>query len=336
MTRVKTLLLVLGFGVLGGLIYKVGPAKVTASLGQVGWGAVLLLLPNLAAQVLDTMGWRRSFRQDPGLPLPTLFWARVAGEAVNLVTPTAYLGGEPVKAHLLRRHGIPFADGLASALASKTMMTITEMGFIILALASISLRLDLPRPILVGAMITVGLGVLIMGFLVTAQQRGLFRGPMGLMRLLPIRLRALEDRRDQIRAVDEGIAQFYRRGPAAVAVVLGIHFLAWGAGVFETLLFLRLLGLRVDLLSAWTIEALSATARAAVFFVPASVGFLEVGHVTIFLGFSLTAEAALAFSVLRRARELLWAGIGLLLLTYWEGGLARLLRATEGSWKGGA
>ena len=54
---------------------------------------------------LDALGWRCTLPPAAAarVPLLGLFLTRMAGEAVNSVTPTAAVGGEPVKAYLLRR-----------------------------------------------------------------------------------------------------------------------------------------------------------------------------------------------------------------------------------------
>jgi len=78
------------------------------------------------------------------------------------------------------------------------------------------------------------------------------------------------------------------------------------------------MGGRVDVPTAMVIQALLLGVKAATFFIPANLGAQEGGTVLIFLGLGMSAEAAMAFSLLRRAREILWVAIGLLVLT-WTG-----------------
>ena len=54
---------------------------------------------------VDTLGWRFAFPRDPA-PFHRLYGARLAGEALNLVTALGSVGGEAVKAWLdpPRRH----------------------------------------------------------------------------------------------------------------------------------------------------------------------------------------------------------------------------------------
>ena len=70
----------------------------------------------------------------------------------------------------------------------------------------------------------------------------------------------------------------------------------------------------VSLAEATAIEAFSTGIRFAAFLVPGYVGALEAGHVVIFSALGLGAPAGLAFTLIRRVRELAWTGLGFLAL----------------------
>ena len=57
---------------------------------------------------------------------------RTAGEVVNTTTPAGYVGGEPLKASLLRKHHVPMEEAFTSVIIAKTTMTIAEVLFILL------------------------------------------------------------------------------------------------------------------------------------------------------------------------------------------------------------
>ena len=77
-----------------------------------------ILLPSLLMYVLEAYGWRVTLgRWAEAIPFWRVLAIRTAGEVVNMTTPTAYVGGEPLKAYLLKRHGVPLIDGLASVVA---------------------------------------------------------------------------------------------------------------------------------------------------------------------------------------------------------------------------
>jgi hypothetical protein len=66
--------------------------------------------------------------------------------------------------------------------------------------------------------------------------------------------------------------------------------------------------------TATVIEALGAGVRFATFLVPASLGAFESANAAAFGAMGLGAGAGLAFSFVRRARQLVWIAIGMLVL----------------------
>src|SRR5262245_30560292 len=126
-----------GLGLLGLLIWNVGIREIIGYLQQIGWLAPLLLVPYLVIALCDAKGWAcaiPSTAQAEEIPLWRLALARIAGEAVNNLTPTANLGGEPIKVYLLRAHGLALDTGLASVVVAKTTLVISQIVFILLGL----------------------------------------------------------------------------------------------------------------------------------------------------------------------------------------------------------
>ena len=66
--------------------------------------------------------------------------------------------------------------------------------------------------------------------------------------------------------------------------------------------------------TATVIEAVGSGVRFASFLVPGSLGILEGANTGLFVALGLRASAGLAFSLVRRARQMVWIGLGLLVL----------------------
>jgi len=98
---------------------------------------------------------------------------------------------------------------------------------------------------------------------------------------------------------------------AAIGTSLALLVAAVLIGIQHYGLFILLLSLFSRRLSGR--EALSGVAKLAALFVPGSLGIQEGGQVLIFVAFGLGAPLAMTFSLLRRGRELLWVGFGLVL-----------------------
>ena len=121
----RVLMLTLGVTLLAVLVSQNDPAALLASIRQLSWRIVIVLaFPFALVNALDTLGWRFAFRRDR-VPFSTLFSARLAGEAFNLTTPTASLGGEAIKAWLVRRD-IPYEVSVPSLILAKTAEVIGQ------------------------------------------------------------------------------------------------------------------------------------------------------------------------------------------------------------------
>ena len=109
MSWLRLVLLALGVALLIGLVVGHDPAAVFASLRQLSWRfVVILLFPAIPVMVFDTLGWRftlpRAARTDA---FDAMFGMRLAGDAINYLTPTAAMGGELVRYRLLSRSHPP-------------------------------------------------------------------------------------------------------------------------------------------------------------------------------------------------------------------------------------
>jgi len=80
------------------------------------------------------------------------------------------------------------------------------------------------------------------------------------------------------------------------------------------LVILHVLEIPVGVVTAIVIEAVGSGVRFASFLVPGSLGVLEGANTGVFDALRLGASAGLAFSLVRRARQGVWIGIGLIVL----------------------
>lgn len=319
--------LAMGLLLFAGLIYGVGISAILQVLRRLGWLTPLIAIPYFSSYAVDSMGWwwvlSRCFRPAAGNPGPVpplhrLFAIRAAGEAVNAITPTAYLGGEPLKAWILQRHGIPLVPGLASVLVSKTALMLTQGGFVFLGLlvALHHWRSAIPLPM--AAAVGLLLGLLTVVLMIGVQRRGLFGILLGLSRRWSGREALLASWEADLLALDVRLREFYGRRIRDFLICCAFHFLGWLVGCLEVYVILWMLGSPVDFLSAFAIEALSGVAKLAAVLVPGSLGVQEGGQVMIFVAFALGAPVAVTFSLLRRGRELLWIGFGFAVLIHFH------------------
>lgn len=116
--------------------------------------------------------------------------------------------------------------------------------------------------------------------------------------------------RGQIAAVRAEWRQ--RRGAMPLAILL--HLLAWAMGGIQVWLSARALGFPLNLFDAIVLESAAYAVRAILFLIPAGIGVQEAGFIMAGLAFGLTAEQALALSLVLRLRDAL---LGVPVLLAW-------------------
>jgi putative membrane protein len=310
----ERLFLVGGLILLGFLLRELGVRAVLANLQLVGWGIVALVLQEMLAYVANTLGWRAAFPTPrPRIPFTQLLTARIAGDAVNYLTPTATLGGEFVRTRYLRGQ----AEGtslVASVAVAKLTQTIGQIAFVIIGLAFVLDDTPLPSAVRHGLLVGLAAFSALTLALVMAQRRGMFAPMLRMAQRLGLPDRAPEFGR-RLQRLDAEIARFHGDGNGAFFLSSASFFAGWAMGVVEIYLILWLLGLPVSVHRALTIEVFSVAIDGMFFFVPAKVGTQEGGKVLIFTLLGLDPGKGLALGLLRRIRELTWALVGMLILS---------------------
>jgi uncharacterized protein (TIRG00374 family) len=308
MRRVRFFLFLAGLGGLVFLVVRIGPESLEAAFAQLRWWQFLLVcVPYGLIMVVDTLGWRYAFRRDRA-PFHRLLGARMAGDALNVATALASVGGEAMKAWLIRRD-VPYEESVPALVIAKTTATVAQALFlvvgIVLALAALPLESRVVRImcwLLVVEVVAVG------GFFLV-QVTGLVRRGGRVLRWFGIAGGPSHADR-----VDRALRGYYRRDWRRFLLSTGFHFLGWLLGALETYLMLVVLDVGVPVVTATIIEAFGSGVRFASFLVPASLGALEGANAAVFAGLGWTGSAGLAFTLVRRGRQVVWVVIGLLTL----------------------
>ena len=313
---IRLVFLAAGIVVLGGLLWHIGPFRIWETVERVGLVAFcMILVPFLVVYLLDTYGWSLTLGQWASrVGFVRLFMVRTAGEAINATTPTAMLGGEPMKAYLLTRYDVPMVEGLASVVTAKTIMTLAQILYMVLGLTATLWLVGGTGYTVLVAFVSVGLlGFGVFLFLVV-QRYGFGRGLLAVADACRIRSQRLEAYRPRLLDLDRTILAFYRRRRRTFTLSMGVHFTAWLTELFEVYAILYFLGAEVGWLSSLSIAAMTALIKGSVSFVPGGLGVQEGGYLVFLVTLGYGEVTGITFAVIRRIREILWILIGLLFL----------------------
>ena len=320
----RLLLLFSGLLTLGLIVWHIGPENIYDAAAQLGPVALLvMLIPSVIMYAVEAYGWKVSLGPSAKeIPFWRVLAIRTAGEAVNMTTPAGYVGGEPLKAHLLRKHHVPMEEAFTSVIIAKTTMTIAEVFFILLGIALGVWLLERNESFgqtLPAALLSVGLLAFVTAGLVFVQRQGLFTWLLEFLRRIGLKVAYLEAREERLRSLDRAIWGFYRHRRPAFGASSGLFFLGWIAEALEVYVIIWYLGEPAMALSAISISALSVFIKSSTFFIPGSLGAQDGGNLLLLEAFGYSDVAGITFALLRRFRELVWIGIGLLCLALFGG-----------------
>lgn len=293
-------------------VHRTGVDTISRAFGALGWSAPLVLLPYALVYLLDTVGWRLSFDR----PLPkaisfgTLFRIRWAGESVNNVVPSAYLGGEAVKVYLLHKRGMPVADGASSVIIGKTAQTLAQVIFIAFGAVAGSFILPANSSARAGMFAITGAATALIAMLFWLQHRGMFSTLLALTGRLRLRIRALTSRAASLRQLDRRIFDFYRNDRQRFLSSVTLYLAGWIGDSLDILLVSYLVGMPLDWSQALAFEAFIGVAKAVGIFAPGALGVQESGVIFLFYLFGLPLSLAAPYAIIRRARDLTFVLIG--------------------------
>jgi putative membrane protein len=311
-------LFLLGLLAVAGLVYHVGVSDIAALLASLGWRAPLIVVPYACISVFDALGLGRALgrRARRRISLWRLYWIRHAGEALSNVTPTAGLGGEPLKAYLLRRHGVAGGDGVASVVIAKTAVICSQFLFTILGLLLLLGWLGVLRdraPLLIAGGV---LALLACAILIAGQRRGLAAASVHWLGRLRVDAPFVQRLERQAQAIDHALLRFYRDDRRGFAVATSYHMLGWLLGAAEVMLFFSLMGVSCEWRQAIIIESLTQATMAAAVIVPGGLGVQEISGTVLCRILGLGEVSGAALMLLKRAREVVFTSIGLALISW--------------------
>jgi putative membrane protein len=305
--------LLLGLLITVGVILHVGAAELWAAVRRVGLDGFLVFSLYSLAGFLP-LGWAWwAVAPGSGSRRWLLFpWGRLVRESASDVLPFSQVGGLVVGLRAVQGQGVAEPLAVASQIVDLTtemaaQLVYTLFGLAILA-AVLSHATGAQELIWTTVLAIVGGAVMLCAF-VTLQARGL--DLVG-----AIAGRWLKDTRERAQAIKAVLADIYaRRGRLAAGV--GWHAVGWlwsGAGAWLCLAFM---GVHVELWKVLALESLIAAVKSVAFLTPGALGFQEGAYALVAPLFGITPEAALAVSLLRRAKDLL---LGVPAMLAWQAG----------------
>src|SRR5215469_10577795 len=311
MKRLNIFLFLAGLLFLGALLVHIGVGELWRELRLLGWALFPFILGEGIAEMIHTIGWRYCLAQ----PYRSLSWwrlyqIRMAGYAINYLTPTAAMGGEATKIDLLATYhsGPKAASGV---LVEKFCLSFAQVLFVLVGSVFLAGRIHLQTPVWVSMFLSIS--VLAAGMLVffLLQKYGKLGG---LIRWLAVRRPdnfTLQNVANYTSRVDDELREFYALQSRDMWLAISWHLLGYCTGFFQTWLFLCSVGLDATLSKVAAIWFLGMWFDLLTFAVPLNMGALEGTRRIVFKAVGYAALPGMVYGLAIRFAQIFWSVVGL-------------------------
>jgi putative membrane protein len=303
----------LGLTLLVALAVRVDVAAMFHTLVLAGWPLLWLIPYRTLFFLLYALGWSsllRAYNFEGRVGLGYLLWVTTVRDAIDRLLPVASVGGGVAAVRLLRWRGFPVAQSGASVIVE---ILLTLFAVYLFAVVGVVLLVDRGaslhehRGLLLAILVSLPIP------LVTAlllRYGSLFKRVHSLL----LALVGASPLTEGAAALDREVRASLRRSQALL-VAGSLQFVALLSGSFEVWFALRLFGHPVDFRAALILESMTQAIRHLAFVIPAGLGVQEGGLMLFGRALGLDAELALAVSMAKRLREVLW---GVASLASWQ------------------
>ena len=224
-----------------------------------------------------------------------LLYNQMVGEAMNTVVPLAGIGGEPFKVKHLSRW-LPFGEASQAIVLDRLIHAVSGLIysssflFITICLVPFSANLKLSM-IVVGALLAL-LGILLTFF-------SLSKVPSQLTSFILKRFSSFE------------VLRLQKLPKSTFAVCLGYKLLGRVINLIEIYLIFRILGIAITPGRMAIVAAFIAASSLLINAIPQGLGVAEAGVTGAFSLIGLAPHLGLTFGLIRRARIIFWAIVGI-------------------------
>ncbi len=309
--RRQLLALAIGAGIAAALFWSFDPKAIAGSVAAIGWGLFVISLHRLLSIACDARAWGCLIpaAQRPGFLQLLAF--RCMAKSVNTFLPAMQVGGDLLRVHMLWRSGLPVGSAGASVLVDAILNLAAQIAYTLLGIAAIGWLGTGSSAIgpLLGVLL-IGCGIVVAFYV--ALRRGFLQFVAGWARRLARLAGAGPERFAEGLVAVEQESEGLFRSPDALRGGWLWHLASWLLRTGETWLALYFMGAEITLTGALIIESLSIAVRTAAFAIPGGLGAQEAAILVVGAFVGLAPETALALAVVKRVREFLVFGPGLL------------------------
>ena len=305
---------VLGLALFAYFVKKAGVGPILEGISRLGAGFVLVVAISALRQIARSIAWTLCMEAPYRLRFRDAFRARVMGDAIGNILPFAgFIVSEPAKPALIRDR-VPLMAGFSALAIENIFYALSVALFIFSGMMALLLSFTLPKGLRIVSIITLAIiaAVVAVGAVLITKRLRFISGGAGFLHRRGLNEKWIE----KGRALEDRVYGFYQHNSARFLPILLLEasfHLAGAAEIYVTLSFISP-DQPPTFLTAFILESVNRIITVAFKFIPLRMGVDEAGtgRVSKVLQFTMTTGVTLA--IIRKARDVFWAAIGMMLL----------------------
>ena len=310
-----------GLAVLAIMVWQLDFREAWRHIREAGYWFIAVVALWAWLYIHNTFSWyiiiHNGWPKQPEVGFWWLYKITGSGFALNYATPGGLMGGEPYRIMALKPK-----IGTERASASVILFAMTHIfSHFWFWLLSVVLYIAIqPVNVLMGVILAATTAFCLLGiwFFISGYRKGLAVRAMTLLGHLPFikswAQRFINKHREQLDNIDRQIAALHEQNPRTFVMAVLSELSCRIVSALEIYFILRVISPDANYLNCILILAFTSLFANMLFFMPLQLGGREGGFLMSARGLSLTTEAGIMVALLVRIRELIWTGIGLLLI----------------------
>ena len=305
---------VLGLALFAYFVKRAGIGQIADGIRRLGAGFLIILAISAVRQIVRSFAWSLCVEEPYRLGFWDAFRARVMGDAIGNVLPFAsFVISEPAKPALIRDR-LPLMVGLPAIAIENIFYSLSVAASISCGMIALLLSFSLPHGMRLGSFIVLAviLIVITLGTLLIRKQVRFISGAAGFLHRRGVNEKWVE----KGRTMEDRIYGFYRRHQARFIPILLLEACFHLTGVLE--IYVTLSFISTDqaptFLTAFILESVNRVITMAFKFIPLRMGVDEAGTGKVSRVLLFTEVTGVTLAIVRKARDVFWAGVGMVLL----------------------
>ena len=319
--KYQNIFFIFGIAVLVVMVTQLDFQQVWQGLRHAGYWFVAVLVLWIFLYIFNTSAWYLII--NAGGKSKVNFWwlykVTISGFALNYATPGGLMGGEPYRImELAPKIGTERASSSVILYAMTHIFSHFWFWFISIFLYVATQ----PMSVFMASFLLAAAAFCMLGlwFFIIGYRKGLANRVMNLLRHMPLVKKwaqpFVEKHREQLDTIDTQIAALHKQSPKTFVMAVVLEVACRILSALEVYFILLVVNPGISYVQCILIIAFTTLFANMLFFMPLQLVGREVGFLMSATRLGATASGGILVALIVRLRELVWTGIGLLLIKF--------------------